>query len=84
MVYAVVQDRCLDCAVMWLAFSKMHISGVCNKSQFTVRVMVTIGGVASGHQPPVIFFRDVVSVLNVSVSRWSRDVFWNVSVSSQS
>jgi len=23
--------------------------------------------------------RDVVSVLNVSVSRWSRDVFWNVS-----
>ena len=28
--------------------------------------------------------RDVVSVLNVSVSRWSRDVFWNVSVSSWS
>ena len=26
----------------------------------------------------------VVSVLNVSVSRWSRDVFWNVSVSSRS
>ena len=29
--------------------------------------------------------RDVVSVLNVSVSwRWSRDVFWDVSISSQS
>ena len=28
--------------------------------------------------------RDVVSVLNISVSRWSRDVFWNVSVSSRS
>ena len=28
--------------------------------------------------------RDVVSVLNVSVSRRSRDVFWNVTVSSRS
>ena len=32
----------------------------------------------------VVKLRDVVSVLNVSVSRRSRDFFWNVSVSSRS
>ena len=36
------------------------------------------------HGKPGKIARDVVSVLNVLVSRRSRDVFWDVSVSSRS
>jgi len=45
-----------------------------------LRALIRIAAVIlwSSFRVMVMCGRDVVSVLNISVSRWSRDVFWNV------